>query len=78
MIDFNRERVRELFEKYPGLKNFITAGTISLKASRTILGINKDEMYDLYLELIQAGAVVGVGYNCFRASEDLKKFLQNT
>lgn len=65
-------------EQYPKLKNFVSAGTISLKASRTILGISKDEMYDLYLELLQAGAIVGVGYNCFRASEDLKNFLHST
>lgn len=72
------ELVTKRFQQYPKLNNFIAAGTISLKAARTILGISKDEMYDLYLELLQAGAIVGVGYNCFRASDDLKNFLHST
>lgn len=72
MLPMDTETIKLRLEQYPKLANFITAGTISLKASRTILGIDKDTMYDLYLELLQAGAIVGVGYNCFRASDTFK------
>lgn len=75
MVPFNQIGVEAAFRAYPKLQTFVTAGTISLKAARTILGIDKDEMYDLYLELIQDGAVVGVGYNCFRASDALKDWM---
>lgn len=68
------ELIQLRMKQYPKLGNFITAGTISLKAARTILGISKDEMYDLYLELLQAGAIVGVGYNCFRASDTFRNW----
>lgn len=75
MIPFNEEVVMDIFKQYPKIFAFVTAGTISLKAARMILDIDKDTMYNVYLELIQAGAIVGVGYNCFRASDDLKKWI---
>lgn len=67
--------VLKWFEKYPKLEAFICAGTISLKAARTILDVDKDYMYTLYLELLQAGAVVGCGSTTFRATPELKKYI---
>lgn len=69
------ELIKIRFKQYPKLQTFVTAGTISLKAARTILDIDKDTMYELYLELLQAGAIIGVGYNCFRASDTLKDWM---
>lgn len=68
--------VLKCFDQYPDLITFITAGTISLKAAREILNIDRYVMYDLYLELIKAGAVVGSGSNAFRASPELKEYVK--
>lgn len=71
-----REVVVKWFEKYPKLETFIGAGTISLKMSRDILGIDRYYMYDIFLELVQAGAVLGCGSSCFRATRELQAFLK--
>lgn len=72
----NKDVVLKWFEKYPTFENFIGAGTISLKAAREILQVDRYFMYDIYLELLEAGAIRGVGSNAFRASPELQKFLK--
>lgn len=72
----NTEVVLKWFQKYPALENFIGAGTISLKAAREILQIDRYFMYDIYLELLEAGAIHGVGTNSFKASPELKQLLE--
>lgn len=71
----DRVVVDKWLKTFPKLETFITAGTISLKMAREILGIDRYYMYDIYLELIVAGAVVGCGSNSFRASTDLKHYI---
>ena len=72
----NEEVVLKWFEKYPKLETFIGAGTISLKMSREILGVDRWFMYDIFCELVSAGAVTPSGANCFRATKALRGLLQ--
>ena len=69
------EVVYKWFRKYPKLEVFIGAGTISLKMAREILDVDRHFMFDMYLELIEAGAVRGCGSNSFRATQDLQELL---
>lgn len=72
---FNAEKVEELFVKYPKLRTIICAGTVSLKATRDILKIDRYEGYNLYLEMLECGAVYGSGSNMYRASPMLREYL---
>lgn len=71
----DKKVVLKWFEKYPDLEKFIGAGTISLKMSREILGVDRYFMYDIFKELLTAGAVTSSGSNAFRATPELRKFL---
>ena len=64
------------FEKYPKLENFIDAGTISLKMAREILDVDRYFMYDVYKELVVAGAITASGNNSWRATPQLKEYLK--
>ena len=72
----DRSVVEKWFEKYPKLETFIGAGTISLKMSREILEVDRYFMYDMYLELVTAGAVTSSGSNAFRATKELQALLK--
>lgn len=63
-------------DRYPALENFIDAGTISLKMAREILGVDRYFMYDVFKELVCAGAVTSSGANSWRATPELKSFLK--
>lgn len=76
LAPFDEEVVLKWFNKYPKLETFIGAGTISLKMSREILDVDRYYMYDMYLELVQAGAVTSSGSNGFRATKPLLAFLK--
>lgn len=68
--------VEKYFKKFPKLPIFIGAGNISLKAAREILDVDRYYMYDVYLELIQAGAIRASSSNTFRATPELKEYLE--
>lgn len=68
--------VEKWFEKYPKLENFIDAGTISLKMAREILEVDRYFMYDIYKELVVAGAIMASGNNSWRATPQLKEYLK--
>ena len=70
------EVVLKWLNKYPTLETFIGAGTISLKMAREIIGVDRWYMYDMYCELVQAGAVTPSGSNCFRATKALQALLR--
>lgn len=72
----NIQVVLKWFERYPKLETFIGAGTISLKMAREIIGVDRWFMYDMYCELVQAGAVTPSGSNCFRATKALQALLR--
>lgn len=74
MLD--EKTVLKWFEKYPKLENFIDAGTISLKMAREILDVDRYFMYDMFKELVVAGAVSASGNNSWRATAALKEFLK--
>lgn len=76
LAPFDEEVVLKWFNKYPKLETFIGAGTISLKMAREILDVDRYFMYDMYLELLQAGAVTSSGSNGFRATKPLLAFLR--
>ena len=76
MEELNIAVVLKCFEKYPKLETFIGAGTISLKMSREILDVDRYFMYDMFLELLQAGAVTASGGSGFRATKALQAFLR--
>lgn len=63
-------------DRYPKLENFMDAGTISLKMAREILDVDRYFMYDMFKELLVAGAVTASGTNCWRATKELKAFLK--
>lgn len=71
----NIDVVEKMFDKYPKLSTIICAGTVSLKATREILGIERYECYQLYLDLLEAGAIYGSGSNCYRATPSLKDYM---
>ena len=68
--------VERMFNEYPKLETIICAGTVSLKATREILGIDRYECYQLYLDLLEGGAIYGSGSNCYRATSQLKDFVR--
>ena len=72
----NIDVVNKWFDKYPDLEKFIAAGTISLKMAREILDVDRYFMYDMFKELVCAGAVISCGNNAWRATPQLKKYLQ--
>lgn len=72
----NKEIVDKWLTLYPKLENFIDAGTISLKMAREILDVDRYFMYDMFKELIEAGAVKASGTNAWRATPELKEYLK--
>lgn len=68
--------VERMFTRYPKLETIICAGTVSLKATREILSIDRYECYQLYLDLLEAGAIYGSGSNCYRATPMLKDYMR--
>ena len=74
--ELDKDVVVKWFEKFPKLETIIGAGTISLKMAREIIGVDRWFMYDLYCELIQAGAVTASGSNGLRATQQLQEFLK--
>lgn len=75
--NLNVELVEKEFERYPKLRTIICAGTVSLKATRDILCIDRYECYQMYLDLLEAGAIYGSGSNCYRATPALKEYMAN-
>lgn len=71
----DKATVDKWFSRYPKLETFVAAGTISLKMAREILSVDRYHMYDIYLELVQAGAVTACNPNCWRATPALKEYL---
>ena len=76
MEELNKVIVLKWFAKYPKLETFIGAGTISLKMAREILDVDRYFMYDMFLELVQAGAVTASGGSGFRATKALQALLK--
>ena len=76
MEELDRVIVLKWFERYPKLETFIGAGTISLKMAREILDVDRYFMYDMFLELVTAGAVTASGGSGFRATKALQAFLR--
>lgn len=76
MQPLDKEVVLKWFKKYPKLETFVGAGTISLKMAREILDVDRYFMYDIFCELVQAGAVTSSGCNGFRATKPMQAFLR--
>ena len=68
--------VEKWLGKYPDLEKFMDAGTISLKMAREILDVDRYFMYDMFKELLVAGAVTSSGSNSWRATPELKAYLK--
>lgn len=73
---FDEKIVLKWFNKYPKLEYFIDAGTVSLKAAREILDVDRYFMYDIFKELLVAGAVTSSGNNCWRATPELRELMK--
>ena len=67
--------VDKYFKKHPKLEVFIGAGTISLKMSRKILDVDRYYMFDVFCDLVEAGAVYKSGCNNWRATKELQEYL---
>lgn len=75
MID--TAKLERIFRDYPKLAVFITAGNISLKMAREIIGIDRYEMYAVFLDLVETGAInVTSGSNSFRATPELREYMR--
>lgn len=72
----NEQIVLKWLERYPDLEKFMDAGTISLKMAREIIDVDRYFMYDIFKELLVAGAVTSSGTNSWRATKELKDFLK--
>ena len=48
----NKAVAEKWLTRYPKLENFIAAGTISLKAAREILDVDRYFMYDVYKDML--------------------------
>lgn len=72
----NEQIVLKWLERYPDLEKFMDAGTISLKMAREIIDVDRYFMYDIFKELLVAGAVTSSGTNSWRATKELKDFLR--
>lgn len=72
----NLQIVLKWLERYPDLEKFMDAGTISLKMAREILDVDRYFMYDMFKELVVAGAVTSSGTNAWRATPELKELLR--
>ena len=68
--------VEKWLQRYPKLENFMDAGTISLKMAREIIDVDRYFMYDIFKELVVAGAVTASGSNSWRATKELKDYLK--
>ena len=68
--------VEKWLDRYPKLENFMDAGTISLKMAREIIDVDRYFMYDIFKELVVAGAVTASGSNSWRATKELKAYLK--
>ena len=75
--DMDTALVERMFTRYPKLETIICAGTVSLKATREILGIDRYECYQMYLDMLEAGAIYGSGSNCYRATTALKEYMNH-
>ena len=75
-VELDKEVVTKWFDKYPKLETFIGAGTISLKMAREILDVDRYYMFDMFCELVTAGAVYKSGSNNFRATQKLQQYLR--
>lgn len=68
--------VDKYFEKFPKLEVFIGVGTVSLKMARKILDVDRYYMFDVFCELVEAGAVYKSGSNNWRATKELQEYLE--
>jgi hypothetical protein len=71
----NKQVVIKYLNKYEKFEHFIGAGTISLRMAREILEIDRYLMYDIFKELVLAGAIKPVGGSSWRATDELKELL---
>ena len=71
----NKELLEKWLNLYPELATFMGAGTISLKLAREILGVDRYLMYDIFKDLIQAGAVLASGGSTWRATKECREYL---
>lgn len=72
----DKQVVDRWLTRYPKLEMFIAAGTISLKMAREIIDVDRYFMYDIYKELVVAGAIIPSGSNGWRATKELKEYLR--
>lgn len=74
-MSLNVEVVEGYLKKFPELDVVLRAGIVSMKMTRELLGLTRVEMQDMYKRLVLAGAVVGSSSSCFRASKELREYL---
>ncbi len=72
----NIDSVEDWLTRFPKLENFIDAGTISLKSARSILGLTRAEMYCVFMDLLEAGAVSMRSSNSWYATKELREYLK--
>ncbi len=68
--------VNRILLMYPKFENFISAGTVTQKAARMILGIDRNEMQDIFLQLLEHGAIYSAGGSAWRAKPELVQYLE--
>lgn len=73
--NLNFDRLEELIKKFPKLPLVLRAGVLSRKTARTVLDLDKWQMDDLYIALIEGGIVQGVSSGTFRATQATTQYL---
>lgn len=75
-MHFDSAAIDRYLEQYKKLEIILCAGTISLKAMREILQIDRYVAYNIYLDLLEAGAIYATGSSMFRATPELRKYME--
>lgn len=74
-LTMDEQVVEKWFDRYPKLETICCVGTVSLKMAREVLRIDRYEMYDIFIELVEANAVYQSGSSCFRATPALREYV---
>lgn len=73
-MEVNYDKVNQWLEMYPRLAVVFCVGTISLKDCREMIGCDRYIMRDIYMDLLEAFAIVGCGGSAFRATKEVKEY----
>lgn len=75
--DFDEKTVREILTEHPYLCRALESGLVARKLCQMILGVKKQDMDDIYVRLLKAGAIKAQSTSSFRATADTLHVLRS-